>query len=237
MRDCSLGLRLVSVAVALGCSSAKPTTSSLASGGAGASAGNGGASTVAGGAPMAAGTSSVASSAGAMSGGTSGAGGSASGGQNDGGGGGAGDASGSGGAPPDSKSGGCGKPAPADFTPEMYVRKGLPDVAKSSVALLRTVGRRQFTHAIAVAAQLRLRTFTLLIRTYDDARRAVTFLCGRATDPNSIAPSLYGGRKRRKGKADPQGSSDMKSEQEVPDGSSRQEAVGRLAAGPFTQNQ
>ncbi|HEX2875150.1 MAG TPA: hypothetical protein VHP33_28055 [Polyangiaceae bacterium] len=66
--------------------------------------------------------------------------------------------------------------------------------------LLHVVGRRQFTHAIAVAAQLRLRTFTLFIRTYDDLRRAVTYLCGRETDPNRIAPSLYGGRKRRKRK-------------------------------------
>lgn len=70
-----------------------------------------------------------------------------------------------------------------------------------SVDLLRTVGRRPFARAIATAAELRLRTFTLFIRTYDDARRAVTYLCGRKTDPNGIAPSLYGGRKRRKGKA------------------------------------
>jgi hypothetical protein len=67
-----------------------------------------------------------------------------------------------------------------------------------AAALMTTIGRRQFTHAIAVAAQLRLRTFTLFIRTYTEARRAVTFLCGAKTDPDSIAPSLYGGRKRRK---------------------------------------
>lgn len=79
-------------------------------------------------------------------------------------------------------------------TPESDVTES----ATLSVTLLTIVGRRQFTHALAVASQLRLRTFTLLARTYDDARRAVIYLCGRQTDPNTIAPSLYGGRKRRK---------------------------------------
>jgi hypothetical protein len=73
---------------------------------------------------------------------------------------------------------------------------------KLGIHLFPTLGRRQFPHSVAAAAQLRLRTFTLLARTYDDARRAVTYLCGRRTDPNKIAPSLYGGRKRRKGNAE-----------------------------------
>ena len=47
------------------------------------------------------------------------------------GGGGAAGAAGSGGAPANTRSTGCGKQAPAEFLPEMYVRKSLPEVDKT----------------------------------------------------------------------------------------------------------
>jgi hypothetical protein len=70
---------------------------------------------------------------------------------------------------------------------------------KLATRLQRLAGLRD--HApklIRTAAETRLRAFTLLVLTYDDARRAVTYLCGRKQNPDEITPSLYGRRKRRK---------------------------------------
>ena len=117
------------------------------------------------------------------------------------------------------------------------LREKLREAEALSVTLLRTVGRRQFARAIAVAAQLRLRSFTLFIRTYDDARRAVTYLCGTKTDPNSIAPSLYGGRKRRKGKADEQPvSDDRTADPSMSHSLAQQEEANGVVPGPFMPN-
>jgi hypothetical protein len=43
----------------------------------------------------------------------------------------------------------------------------------------------------------RSRAFTLLVRVYDQCRRAVTYLRWNEGDADSIAPSLYGRRRRR----------------------------------------
>lgn len=53
---------------------------------------------------------------------------------------------------------------------------------------------------VARAAFERQQAFTLLARAYDQARRAITFLRWDEGDADSIAPSLYGGRKRRRAK-------------------------------------
>jgi hypothetical protein len=69
-----------------------------------------------------------------------------------------------------------------------------------STHLTRLAGlRKHAPKLIRTAAETRLRAFTLLALTYDDARRAITYLCGRKQNPDEIAPSLYGRRKRRKG--------------------------------------
>jgi hypothetical protein len=66
---------------------------------------------------------------------------------------------------------------------------------KLAQRLLRVVGlRAQSPATVAKAADQRIRAFTLLARTYDDARRAVMFLRWVAGDVDSIAPSLYAGR-------------------------------------------
>jgi poly(3-hydroxybutyrate) depolymerase len=136
-----VGLLLVLLPLPLlaACSSEDPVSSGGAAGGGtgGASGGAGGNVSVAGGgAGGGAGSSSAGAAGSAMGGaGTGGGnagGGSASGGSASGGSASGGSASGgSGGAAPDMKSQGCGKAAPAEFTPEMYIRKSLPDVAKT----------------------------------------------------------------------------------------------------------
>lgn len=61
--------------------------------------------------------------------------------------------------------------------------------------LMRIVGlREQGPATVATASDVRLRVFTLLARTYDDARRATTYLRWKFGDIDRIAPSLYAGR-------------------------------------------
>ena len=65
--------------------------------------------------------------------------------------------------------------------------------------LMRVVGvRAQGPAQVAAATDLRTRAFTLLARTYDQARRAVTFLRWEKGDFKQSAPSFYGGRIRKK---------------------------------------
>lgn len=72
--------------------------------------------------------------------------------------------------------------------------------------LIRLIGlREQGTPGVADASLLRQRAFTCLVRAYDSARRAVTFLRWDTADVDSIAPSLYAGRGNSKRKV-PQGS-------------------------------
>ncbi len=68
--------------------------------------------------------------------------------------------------------------------------------------LMRVVGlREQGPAQVAAATDLRTRAFTLLARTYDQARRAVTFLRWEKGDFDRIAPSLYAGRSNGRKKA------------------------------------
>lgn len=68
--------------------------------------------------------------------------------------------------------------------------------------ILRAVGLREQAPAQSSAVtETRLRAFTLLTRTDDDVRRAVSFLRWREGDADAIAPSLYAGRGGR-GKPD-----------------------------------
>jgi hypothetical protein len=68
-----------------------------------------------------------------------------------------------------------------------------------STRLMRIVGLRERSPAIvATASEARLRAFTQLIHVYEDARRAVTYLRAAEGDADTIAPSLYPGRPRRR---------------------------------------
>jgi hypothetical protein len=61
--------------------------------------------------------------------------------------------------------------------------------------VLRLAGlREQGPEAVASVTDMRMRAFTLFSRTYDDARRAITFLRWSIGDADKICPSLYAGR-------------------------------------------
>ena len=67
--------------------------------------------------------------------------------------------------------------------------------------LVRAAGeRKQGTLAVAQASSIRLRAMTLLLRSYDETRRAIGFLRRHQGDVDRIAPSLFAGRGGR-GKA------------------------------------
>ncbi len=71
--------------------------------------------------------------------------------------------------------------------------------------LTRLVGTRdQGPVVVAEATDQRLRVFTLMLRTYEEARAAISYLRRREEDAESIAPNLYPGKgKRRAGEAQP----------------------------------
>lgn len=64
--------------------------------------------------------------------------------------------------------------------------------------------RQQAPQVAAETARMRQRAFTLLLRAYDQARRAVTFLRWEQGDADAYAPSLYAGRSNGRRKADAQ---------------------------------
>jgi len=78
----------------------------------------------------------------------------------------------------------------------------LADVQTASrigLRLTRIAGLRdQGPARLAAATELRMRAFTTVVRTYDEVRHAVFYLRRREDDADSIAPSLYPGKARRK---------------------------------------
>jgi hypothetical protein len=58
--------------------------------------------------------------------------------------------------------------------------------------------REQGPAAVAEAAHIRQQALTLLVNAYDEVRRAISFLRWREDDVETIAPSLYGGRARKR---------------------------------------
>lgn len=80
------------------------------------------------------------------------------------------------------------------FTPQDFVRIGM-----LSAKLLNAVGLRDQAPVLAgEAALIRQRAFTLFVRAYDQARRAVHYLRAHEGDGERIAPSLYAGRGGRR---------------------------------------
>ncbi|HEX9640144.1 MAG TPA: hypothetical protein VGB13_02390 [Candidatus Krumholzibacteria bacterium] len=63
--------------------------------------------------------------------------------------------------------------------------------------LITVVGlREQAPTAVNDAARVRQQAYTLLLRAYNDARRAIQYVRFERGDADDISPSLYGGRKR-----------------------------------------
>jgi hypothetical protein len=78
----------------------------------------------------------------------------------------------------------------------------LEDVHTASrigLRLTRIAGlREQGPARLAAATELRLRAYTLVVHTYQEARSAISYLRRREDDVESIAPSLFSGRTRKK---------------------------------------
>jgi hypothetical protein len=71
--------------------------------------------------------------------------------------------------------------------------------SRIALQLTRVVGLRAHAPKLrAAAAERRKRAFTQLLLVYEDARCAIQFLRARQGDADSIAPSLYRGRPRRR---------------------------------------
>ena len=69
---------------------------------------------------------------------------------------------------------------------------------KVAMRILRVVGLRDQAPAVVAApADNRARAFSIFIHAYDEVRRAVAYLRWSEGDADSIAPSLYAGRKRK----------------------------------------
>ncbi len=75
--------------------------------------------------------------------------------------------------------------------------------SRMGLRLTRIAGlREQGPARLAAATDQRLRAFTAMIRTYEDARFGIEFLRRREGDAESIAPTLYNGGRRRRQPAD-----------------------------------
>jgi hypothetical protein len=71
--------------------------------------------------------------------------------------------------------------------------------------ILSAVGEReQATANVAEASKIRQQAFTLLVKAYDQARRAITYIRWEEDDVDEIAPSLYAARQSGKRKRSPE---------------------------------
>jgi len=81
-------------------------------------------------------------------------------------------------------------------------RSEIEHAQKLASRILRVVGgRAQNPARAAEAVDMRNRVFTLLLRAYEDARRAIIYLRWDDGDADTIAPSLYKGRNGGRKKA------------------------------------
>lgn len=75
----------------------------------------------------------------------------------------------------------------------------LQAASRVALRLTRLVGQREQAPAlVAAASELRMRAFTLVLHTYEEARAAIGYLRRKEGDLDSIAPSLYPGKSRRR---------------------------------------
>lgn len=79
------------------------------------------------------------------------------------------------------------------------VEEDVRAASRAALQLTRIVGlREQGPVLLAAASELRTRAFTVVLETYEEARLAVAYLRRREDDADSIAPSLYPGKARRR---------------------------------------
>lgn len=99
--------------------------------------------------------------------------------------------------------------------------------SRIGLRLTRIAGlREQGPARLAAATELRMRAFTLVQRTYEEARAAIGYLRRAQEDLETIAPTLYPGRSRRR----------IKEEEntQVPEGSVPPPAAGSSPNAPAT---
>lgn len=65
-------------------------------------------------------------------------------------------------------------------------------------AVATAIGESEQSRAGFAAAELRQRAYTHFVRTYEEVRRAITFVRWKDGDADEIAPSLFAGRQRRR---------------------------------------
>ncbi|RYZ01228.1 MAG: hypothetical protein EOO73_36200, partial [Myxococcales bacterium] len=88
-------------------------------------------------------------------------------------------------------------------------REELDAAAQMAVRLLRVVGvRDQAPVVLAALVEERMRAFTLVIKAWEEARAAVSYLRRDQADADSIAPSLYTGKALRKKASEPDDETD-----------------------------
>ncbi|HEY4103255.1 MAG TPA: hypothetical protein VGM44_05160 [Polyangiaceae bacterium] len=89
-------------------------------------------------------------------------------------------------------------------TIEHKIPLALADLDRACELSERIIGavsiRKEAPKVRAAAAEQRLRNFTLLVRAYEDVRRAIAFLQPKKGELEQIAPSLYTERKRKRRK-------------------------------------
>lgn len=91
----------------------------------------------------------------------------------------------------------------ADKTP--VTEQELKRAAELAQRLITAIGlKEQATSNVSAATTLRLQAFTLFANAYDEVRRAVSFLRWHSEDVDSIAPSLWAGRRGRKAGPEPE---------------------------------
>jgi hypothetical protein len=73
-------------------------------------------------------------------------------------------------------------------------KQDIEEALRLGDALVRAAGERQQGSAVAEASNIRQRAMTLLLRSYDEVRRAIAFLRRHEGDAERIAPSLRAGR-------------------------------------------
>jgi hypothetical protein len=80
----------------------------------------------------------------------------------------------------------------------------LQAASRVALRLTRLIGlKEQGPALLAAATELRTRAFALVLDTYEEARLAVAYLRRREGDADSIAPSLYSGKGRRRAVEEP----------------------------------
>jgi hypothetical protein len=94
----------------------------------------------------------------------------------------------------------------AGRTPVTALELDQADALANAVAT--TLGENERGASSSISAEMRQRAYTLFVRTYEEVRRAMTFIRWKEDDVDDIVPSLYAGKSAKSKKADDKGKGD-----------------------------